>query len=71
MHSKKSDIKKKQIANWNKQQSPRVKPIEKAIEQVKADRKMKQALENIEFRRHTPLRDQLIAEGTIKPTEEK
>lgn len=71
MRSKKADYKKKQIENWNRQASPRVRPVDKQIEIVKAERKLDQAREAIEFRRNTPLRDLLIAEGTIKPTEEK
>lgn len=70
MRSKKADIKRKQIENWNKQQNPRVKPIAEAVKQVLVERQHKQARENIEFRRNTSEREQLIAQGLIKPGKE-
>lgn len=71
MRSKRADVKKKLIENWNKQPNPRVRPVADQIERIKAEKKLSAAREAIEFRRNTPERDQLIAQGVIKPLEEK
>jgi len=71
MRSKKADFKKEQIQNWNRQQSPRVRPVADQIERIKGERKLEQAREGIEYRRNTRERERLIREGLIRPREEK
>lgn len=70
MRSKKDDFKKKQIANWNKQASPRVRPVTDQIKIVLSERKLKQALTDLEYRRNMSERECLIKEGLIKPGKE-
>lgn len=70
MRSKKADFKKKQIANWNKQASPRVRPVQDQIKLQEREKKEAKARENIEFRRNFGRdRQALIEAGIIKPGE--
>lgn len=72
MRSKKNDVKRRQIANWNKQQSPRVRPVQDQVKLIEREKKEAKARENIEFRRNFGRdRQALIDAGIIKPSEEK
>jgi hypothetical protein len=71
MRSKRADVKKKLIENWNKQPNPRVRPVAAQIERIKAEKKLDAARAAIEFRRNVSERDQLINQGIIKPSEVK